>query len=156
MSYLQDPQESVPLKIAHHRKDRDEVYMDVAKLMAERSTCERLHVGAVLTKGNRIIATGYNGAPSGLKHCIDVGCEIFEGHCIRAVHAEASVISMCARYGISTENSYLYVTHFPCPYCAKLLINAGIIKVFYCYSYRDDKAAKILEEAGIKIFKVGE
>ena len=119
------------LTTSENRRPRDEVYMDVAKLMSERSTCDRLHVGAVLTKGNRIIATGYNGAPSGLPHCIDVGCDLFEGHCIRAVHAEASVISMCARYGISTENSSIYITHFPCPSCAKLLINAGILKVYY-------------------------
>lgn len=144
------------LTASENRRPRDEVYMDVAKLMSERSTCGRLHVGAVLTKGNRIIATGYNGAPSGLPHCIDVGCDLFEGHCIRAVHAEASVISMCARYGISTENSSIYITHFPCPSCAKLLINAGILKVYYCHSYRDDKAYQMLVDAGIRVYKVGE
>lgn len=111
--------------------------IEIATIVAKRSTCPRLQVGAVLVSDTRIIATGYNGAVSGAAHCTDSGCMIIDGHCVRAVHAEANAITQSALYGVSTMGASMYITHKPCVSCIKLIVSAGISEVFYLFDYGD-------------------
>ncbi|NJF24799.1 cytidine/deoxycytidylate deaminase family protein [Thermococcus sp. Bubb.Bath] len=134
-------------RIRKLRPTKDEYFMLIAKLISLRATCPRLRVGAVAVKDGYILATGYNGAPRGMDHCIDVGCLIVDGHCHRAVHAEQNVIAMAARKGISLEGATLYVTHFPCDVCFKLVLNAGIKEVVYEEMYPNEATEILLKEA---------
>ena len=128
--------------------------MEIAQLVAKRSTCVKAHVGAVIVKGGRIIATGYNGAPSGLDHCLDKGCLLDEqGHCQRCVHAEVATISFSARYGVPLEGSTLYITHAPCIHCAKVIVNSGIEAVIYQHPYNDVGGVIMLGKAGITVYE---
>lgn len=141
----------------------DDYFLEIAHLVAKRSTCLRRHVGAVVVKNKRILATGYNGAPSGLKHCAEVGClretmkvPAGERHELcRGLHGEQNAIIQAAYYGISIGNSTLYATHSPCSICAKMLVNAGVKKVVISSGYPDKMAAEILKEAGIEVVKRG-
>lgn len=139
------------------RPNWDEYFMAIAKQVATRATCDRLHVGAVLVSQDSVIlSTGYNGAPRGMPHCDEAGHEIVEGHCVRTVHAEANAIAQAARTGASVEGATLYTTASPCYDCFKLLINAGVKKVVYneFYMSRYEASAKVLElakEAGIEM-----
>lgn len=141
------------------RPSWDEYFLEVAGLVAKRSTCLRRKVGAVLVKNKRILATGYNGAPSGLKHCIDIGClrkklKIPSGQrheLCRGLHAEQNTLLQSALYGESAKGSTLYVTNQPCSICSKMLINAGIKEVIISGGYPDKMAEKFLKEAGIKM-----
>ena len=141
------------------RPSWDEYFMKIAALVAERSTCLRRHVGALLVKDKRIIATGYNGAPSGLKHCAEVGClreELSvpsgERHELcRGLHAEQNAIIQAAVYGQDTRDAILYCTHTPCLLCAKMLINAGVRRVVIADDYPDRLAADFFQEAGIDV-----
>lgn len=129
--------------------------MGMAKLLAERSTCNRGQVGALLVKDNRVVSTGYVGAPSGEPHCLEAGCELgLDGGCIRTVHAEANTLAYAAKEGISTNGTHLYVTLSPCINCAKLLINAGVKKVFYLKKYRDTSGIDLLNNRGIATVQV--
>jgi len=140
----------------------DEYFLEVAHLVAKRVTCLRRSVGAVLVKDKKILATGYNGAPSGLRHCFDTGCireklKIPSGErheLCRGLHAEQNVILQAALYGISTKDSTLYITNQPCVICAKMLINAGIKEVVISDGYPDKMAMEFLREAKIKIRKI--
>lgn len=126
-----------------------------AHLIAERSTCTRLMVGAVIVRNNRIIASGYNGSVADGTHCIDDGCYVVDNHCIRTVHAEANALLQCARFGIATENTEIYVTHYPCVHCCKQLIQAGIKKVYYASDYRNHELAiKLFAESNVKTEQV--
>lgn len=107
--------------------------MDIAFQVAERSTCPRLHVGAVLVKNRRIKGTGYNGSPKGLAHCDEAGCFMKQGHCIRTIHAEVNCLLEVPP--IDREDATLYVTHMPCPECQKLIITCGIKRVVFCKEY---------------------
>lgn len=132
-----------------------EYIMRIAQTVAERSTCPRASVGAVITQGGRIIATGYNGAPSGIKHCEDHGCIVYDEHCVTAVHAELNAILQAARSGVSTENATLWVTHLPCLYCTKAIINVGIKNVYYGIAYRPDKLAlRFFEDAKVQVIQL--
>lgn len=111
-------------------------FMANAELISKRSTCNRAYVGAVLVKDKRIIATGYNGGVSATPNCDDIGHEMDHGHCIRTVHAEMNALIQCAKEGISTAGTELYVTHFPCVNCTKALLQAGIGKITYKTDYR--------------------
>lgn len=134
------------------RFPKRDVYLRIAEITSLRGTCPRAQVGAVLVMDGRLISTGYNGAPSHMAHCTDVGCQIENGHCIRAVHAEANAIAFAARKGIATEGATLFCTHEPCSTCAKLLINAGIVAVHYMTSYsHTHHGIALLSEAGIKV-----
>lgn len=116
------------------RRTWDEYFMDVAKVVATRATCPKKSVGAVLVKDRHILATGYNGAPSGMGHCTDphVGCELdSRGKCVRAIHAEVNAIGRAAGYGIPVEGATLYINWAPCPPCQKVLAAAGIARVVY-------------------------
>jgi dCMP deaminase len=149
-------------KELYKRPSWDEYFLEVAHLVAKRATCLRRRVGAVLVKDKKILATGYNGAPSGLKHCIDIGClreklRIPSGErheLCYGLHAEQNVLLQAALYGISTKGSSLYITNQPCVICAKMLINAGIKEIIISGGYPDKLAKKFLKEAKIKIRKI--
>jgi len=149
-------------KTIHKRPSWDEYFLQVARLVSKRTTCLRRSVGAVLVKDKKILATGYNGAPSGLKHCIDIGClreklKIPSGErheLCRGLHAEQNVLLQAALYGVSTRGSTIYITNQPCIICAKMLINAGIKEVAISDGYPDKLAKKFLQEAKIKVRKV--
>jgi dCMP deaminase len=117
------------------RLDWDGYFMDIARRVAERSTCDRAHVGCVLVRDNRVLATGYNGSVSGMPHCDDVGHDIVNGHCKRTIHAEMNAIIQCAIHGVSSKGAIVYVTHYPCYDCAKALVNAGVLVVNYEQTY---------------------
>ena len=117
------------------KKKHIRLYSKIVKLLSEESTCSREKVGALLLKDTRIIATGYNGSLPNHPHCIDVGCVIQDNHCISSIHAEQNVILFCAKHGISMKGCVLFTTHSPCEICAKLLIQAGISKVYYLKPY---------------------
>lgn len=141
------------------RVSRDELCMQMAELVANRGTCGRAQVGAIIARNGRVLATGYNGPPSGLPHCTDPGgCSnmdrISEGGCVRAVHAEANAIAFAARYGISTDGASLYCSHLPCLRCAELAINSGITSVFYRLDYRLKDGWMLLQQAGIAMIQL--
>ncbi|WP_456329190.1 deoxycytidylate deaminase [Archaeoglobus sp.] len=141
------------------RPTLDEYFMEIASVVAKRSTCLRQHVGAVIVKDKRILATGYNGAPSGLPHCDEVGClrdkmDVPSGErqeLCRGVHAEQNAIIQAAKFGISVDGGTLYSTHCPCITCAKIIINAGIKRVVYGKEYADKRGLELLREAGIEV-----
>ncbi|WGH21047.1 deoxycytidylate deaminase [Gordonia phage Nibbles] len=128
------------------RPDRESWLMDMAELVAQRSTCSRLHVGAIAVRGGQILSAGYNGAPSGLPHCVHTN----DDPCREAVHAEVNVIASAAKYGVSLQGATIYVTHSPCTSCAGLLVNAGITELVYGTLFRDSHGLDILQRAGIE------
>lgn len=130
-------------------------FLSQALVLSMRSTCRRLMVGAVIVRDGRVIAGGYNGSVSGEVHCIDEGCLMEKGHCIRTVHSEMNAIIQCAKFGVATEGADIYVTHYPCLRCSKAIIQAGIKNIYYLYDYRKhDYAQKLLDQKGIKVEKV--
>jgi dCMP deaminase len=142
------------------RPNEDDHYMELASVVAKRSTCLRNWVGAVLVNDRHIIATGYNGSPKGFPHCRDSIClrrDVPSGkepeRCL-AIHAEQNAIIQSALHGASPKGSTIYCTHQPCTICAKMLINAGIVRVVYKYEYPDMLGLQLLEQAGIEIKKV--
>ena len=146
------------------RPSWDEYFMQMSELTAQRSTCLRRKVGAVIVKDKHIIATGYNGAPRGLRHCGDLGGCLRQKlgvpsgqrhELCRALHAEQNAIIQAATLGQSIENASIYITHQPCVICAKMIINAGINRIVVKEGYPDELSAEILEEAGLKIIMLG-
>jgi dCMP deaminase len=143
------------------RPSWDQYFLQVAELVAQRSTCLRRRVGAVLVREKRILATGYNGAPSGLAHCLDIGClrqrlRIPSGErheLCRALHAEQNALIQASLYGVNVGGSTLYATNQPCVICAKMLINAGIHHIVISDGYPDKLAMDFLREAKIKLKK---
>ena len=139
-----------------------EYFMGIAKMVTARSTCLRRHVGAILVKDKRILATGYNGAPSGVRHCEEVGClrqdtSVPSGmrhELCRGLHAEQNAIIQAAYHGISITGATLYCTNKPCVICSKMLINAGIGTIYYDEGYNDPLADEMLEEAGIEMLRL--
>ena len=132
----------------------DEYFTDIAFVVAQRSTCDRAHVGAVLVRDRRILTTGYNGAPAGLPHCDEVGHLMVDGHCVRTLHAEQNALIQAALHGVGTEGATAYVTHQPCLTCAKMLINAGTRRVVYAGNYPDEHSRAFLDEAGVELVRV--
>lgn len=148
------------IKTNNEKKDRqswNSYFMNLAKLAAERSTCDRANVGAVIVNNdNRIVATGYNGSV-GKKtpHCDEIGHVMRDNHCIATIHAEINCLSYCAKEGIPVKNCTIYVTHFPCLNCTKALIQAGIVKIYYDIDYRMDQyAVELLKINGIPFEKI--
>ena len=141
------------------RPDTDEYFLRIASVVAERATCLRHHVGAVAVKDKHILTTGYNGAPSGLKDCLELGCMRDElgipsgerQEICRGVHAEQNVIIQAALHGVSLEGSTIYGTHTPCRMCAKMLVNAKIKRFVSFGRYRDDACIDLFREAGIEL-----
>ena len=142
---------STTLPQPRKRPTWDEYFLEIAFTVAERSTCDRAHVGAVLVRDRRILATGYNGSPAGLPHCDEVGHLMIDGHCVRTLHAEQNAIIQAALHGVSSEGATAYVTHQPCLTCAKMLINAGIKRVVYAGNYLDNNSRLFLAEANVAL-----
>jgi len=141
------------------RPDNDTYFMRMAELVATRSTCLRRNVGAVVVKEKRVLTTGYNGAPKGLRHCAEVGCVRLENHIqsgtrhelCRGVHAEQNAVIQAAYFGVSIKGSTIYTTAFPCVMCAKILVNAGVSEIVYKDDYVDDLSKKVLDESGVTV-----
>ena len=147
--------EKVTDKSHNERIPWDQYFMAQAVLLSLRSTCTRLEVGATLVREKRIIAGGYNGAVSGDVHCIDEGCYVVDGHCLRTIHAEMNALLQCAKLGIPTEGSEIYVTHFPCLACTKALLQAGVKGINYLHDYRNDPYAQaLIEQLGVSVHQV--
>jgi dCMP deaminase len=137
------------------RPSWDDYFIKIALAVAERSTCDRAHVGAVLVRDKRILTTGFNGSPAGLPHCDTDGHLMVEGHCVRTIHAETNAIIQAALHGVSTRGATCYVTHFPCINCTKTLINAGVERIVYLTAYRpDENALAFIEGAGVEAVQV--
>ncbi|GEL78341.1 ComE operon protein 2 [Tenuibacillus multivorans] len=133
----------------------DQYFMSQSQLLALRSTCERLAVGATIVREKRVIAGGYNGSVSGSVHCIDEGCKVIDGHCVRTIHAEINAILQCAKFGVPTEGAEIYVTHFPCLNCTKTIIQSGIKKIYYAHDYKNHPyAIELLKESGVEFEQV--
>ncbi|WP_209122971.1 ComE operon protein 2 [Alkalihalobacillus sp. BA299] len=133
----------------------DQYFMAQSHLLAMRSTCTRLMVGATIVRDKRIIAGGYNGSISGGDHCIDKGCYVVENHCIRTIHAEINALLQCAKFGVPTQGAEIYVTHFPCLNCTKSIIQSGISAVYYSADYKNHPyALELFEQAGVKVKQV--
>jgi len=144
---------------AGQRPDWDTYFLDIVELVSRRSTCLRRAVGAALVRDRRILATGYNGAPSKLQHCLDIGClrdelQVPSGQrheLCRGLHAEQNAIIQAALHGVSVKDATLYCTNHPCVICAKMIINAGVSRIVIRDGYSDELAAPMLLEAGIRV-----
>ncbi len=142
-----------------NRPTLDEYFMEIAEVVAKRSTCLRNKVGAVIVRDKRILSTGYNGAPRDMEHCLEIGCirdqqNIASGtrhELCRAVHAEQNAIIQSALHGVSVEGATLYCTHQPCILCAKMIINSKIKRVVYSNKYPDDEAINFFKKACVEI-----
>jgi dCMP deaminase len=141
------------------RPDVDEYFLKIASVVAERSTCRRHHIGAVAVKDKHILATGYNGAPSGFKDCLELGCLRDElgipsgtrQEICRGIHAEQNVIIQATLHGVSLDGSTIYATHTPCNQCAKMLVNAKIKRYVSFGRYNDNSFIDLFQEAGIEV-----
>ncbi|MHB1017444.1 MAG: deoxycytidylate deaminase [Coriobacteriia bacterium] len=139
------------------RPSWDEYFMAITDQVGQRATCTRRHIGAVIVKDKRILATGYNGVPSGLAHCAEVGClreqrgipSGTQHELCRGIHAEQNAVIQAARHGTAIDGAMVYCTHQPCVLCAKILINAGITEIIYRNAYPDALATEMLAEAGV-------
>lgn len=133
----------------------NEYFMAQSQLLALRSTCTRLAVGATIVRDKRMIAGGYNGSIAGGEHCTEKGCYVIDGHCVRTIHAEMNAILQCAKFGVQTDGAEIYVTHFPCLNCSKAIIQAGIKAVYYAQSYKNHPyAIELFKQAGVKTEQV--
>ncbi|MFO7569491.1 MAG: cytidine/deoxycytidylate deaminase family protein [Smithellaceae bacterium] len=158
MAEIKSPSQVV-VQNAYTRPDWDTYFLDIVELVSRRSTCLRRSVGAGLVRDRRILSTGYNGAPSKLQHCLEIGClrdqlQVPSGErheLCRGLHAEQNAIIQAAVHGVSTKDSTLYCTNHPCVICAKMIINAGIIRIVIRDGYSDKLAADMLQEAGINV-----
>jgi len=137
--------------------------MTITREVAERSTCTRAKVGAVIVRDRSILATGYNGAPAVLPHCLDIGCLVYESrtpdgeieqNCYRTIHAEMNAIAQAAKNGNAIRDADIYVTHTPCIHCLKVLINSGMRTVHYEKEYKLHTVAELLKYANIKLVQV--
>ncbi len=141
------------------RPSWDEYFMDITNIVARRSTCLRRKVGAILVKERNILATGYNGAPSGIPHCLDVGClrkemtvPSGERHELcRGLHAEQNAIIQAAYHGIEIREATLFCTNYPCTICIKMLINAGIKRIVYQDGYSDELAKDLIRQSSVEV-----
>tara|TARA_Y100001949_G_C15971628_1_gene324144 strand:+ start:772 stop:1206 length:435 start_codon:yes stop_codon:yes gene_type:complete len=139
------------LIVASERVSWGTYFMNIAKEVATRSTCDRKYVGAVIVREKTILSTGYNGSIKGLPHCDEAGHEMVDDHCIRTTHAEANAIVQAAKNGVEINQSEIYVTASPCYNCFKLIANAGIKTIYYGEFYREDRILEHAKEAGIEL-----
>ena len=138
-------------------------FLTITRNVAERSTCTRAKVGAVIVRDKNILATGYNGAPAGMPHCTDVGCLVYqsrtpsgelEENCFRTIHAEINAIAQAAKNGAAIRDADIYVTHTPCIHCFKVLVNTGIRRIFYDREYKRDTLAELLRNTDVTLQRV--
>ncbi len=132
-----------------------EYFMNIAEQVATRSTCDRKHVGAVIVRDKTILSTGYNGSLKGSPHCDEAGHDMDSGHCVRTVHAESNAIAQAAKNGVAIDNSEIYVTASPCLNCFKLIVNAGIKRIYYKEFYRDERINEYARQAGVVLEYMG-
>ena len=141
----------------------DQYFLTITRQVAERSTCNRAKVGAVIVRDKNILASGYNGAPAGLPHCTEVGCLIYqsktptgesEENCYRTIHAEINAIAQAAKNGVGIRDADIYVTHTPCIHCLKVLINTGIKRIFYEKEYKLHTVSELLASTDVTLQKV--
>jgi dCMP deaminase len=138
----------------------DQYFMTITQQVAERSTCTRAKVGAVIVRDRSILATGYNGSPAGMPHCTEVGCLIYESrtpsgdieqNCFRTIHAEINAIAQAAKNGASIKDASIYITHTPCIHCLKVLVNTGIRSIFYEKPYKLETVNDIISHTGVEL-----
>src|SRR5580692_4265832 len=133
------------------RKPWDQYFMDIAKMVATRATCDRKHVGAVLVRDRIILSTGYNGSIRGMPHCNEVGHLMENGHCVATIHAEANSILQAARNGVRTDGCDIYTTGSPCWPCFKLIANSGMKRIVFGEFYRDERIFEVATKIGIEL-----
>jgi dCMP deaminase len=147
----------------NNRPSWDQYFMTITQQVAERSTCNRAKVGAVIVRDKNILATGYNGAPAGMPHCLDVGCLIYESktpngeneqNCFRTIHAEINAIAQAAKNGASIKDAAIYITHTPCIHCLKVLVNTGIKDIFYLKPYKLHTLEELLRYTQVHLHNV--
>jgi dCMP deaminase len=136
------------------RASWDEYFMNIAREVATRSTCERKHVGAVIVRDKTILSTGYNGSVRGLPHCDEIGHLMVDGHCVRTIHAEMNAIIQAAKNGTAIDGAAIYVTASPCWACFKSIANAGVRRIVYGEFYRDDRIFETAQALGIALVEV--
>ena len=129
----------------------EQYFMNIAREVATRSTCDRKHIGSVIVRGKTILATGYNGSIRGLAHCDEAGHEMENAHCVRTIRAEANAIVQSARHGVRLEGSEIYVTASPCYDCFKMIANVGINKIYFGEFYRDQRILDHAKELNIQL-----
>ena len=129
----------------------EKYFINIAVEVSKRSTCDRKNVGAVIVKNKMILSTGYNGSIRGLPHCDEIGHEMVNGHCVRTTHAEANAIVQAAKNGVKIKGSEIYVTASPCYDCFKLIVNAGILKIFYLEFYRDERILRYAKDSKVEL-----
>ena len=142
--------------MAKERVSWEVYFMNIAKEVGTRSTCNRKHVGAVIVRGKTILATGYNGSIRGLAHCDEAGHEMDNTHCVRTIHAEANAIVQSARHGVRIEDSEIYITASPCYDCFKMIANVGIRKIYFGEFYRDERIMEHAKELDIELIDLSE
>ena len=132
----------------------EEYFMNIAKQVASRSTCDRKHVGSVIVRDKTILSTGYNGSIRGVPHCDEVGHMMENGHCVATIHAEANAVLQAAKNGVMIDKSEVYITSSPCWPCFKMLANAGIKKIYYGEFYRDERIFDVAKKLGIELVHI--
>ena len=133
------------------RANWEEYFMNIAKQVATRSTCDRKCVGAVIVRDRTILSTGYNGSIRGMPHCDEAGHMIENDHCVATIHAEANAVLQAAKNGVRIEGSEIYITASPCWSCFKMMANAGIKKIYYGEFYRDERIFETAKKIGIEL-----
>jgi dCMP deaminase len=144
-----------PSNTTHYqRADWPQYFMNIAREVATRSTCDRKHVGAIIVRDKNILSTGYNGSIRSQPHCDDAGHDMDNNHCVRTVHAEANAIIQAARHGVRIDGADIYTTASPCWDCFKLIANAGIRRIYYGEFYREPKSFDIAKQLEIELIKI--
>ena len=142
--------------MAHPRSSWDQYFMDIARQVATRATCDRKHVGALLVRDRTILSTGYNGSIRGLPHCDDVGHMMENGHCVATVHAEANAIIQAAKNGVAIDGATIYTTASPCWPCFKLIANSGCVRIVFGEFYRDPRIFEYAAKLQIELVSLAE
>jgi dCMP deaminase len=140
----------------HQRSSWDQYFMDIARQVATRATCDRKHVGAVLVRDRTILSTGYNGSIRGLPHCDDEGHMMENGHCVATVHAEANAIIQAAKNGVAIDGADIYTTASPCWPCFKLIANSGCKRIVFAQFYRDPRIFQFAAKLGLELVALGD
>jgi dCMP deaminase len=138
------------------RSDWDDYFMEIARVVASRATCDRKHVGAVIVRDRTILSTGYNGSIRGLPHCDEAGHLMENGHCVATIHAEANAILQAAKNGVAIDKSEIFITASPCWPCFKLIANAGIKRIVFGEFYRDERIFEYAQKLEIELVGLGE
>jgi dCMP deaminase len=136
------------------RASWDQYFMNIAKEVSTRSTCDRKFVGAVVVRDRTILSTGYNGSIRGMPHCDEVGHDMDGGHCVATIHAETNAVLQAAKNGVSIDRATVYSTASPCWPCFKMLANAGVKRICYREFYREERIFKVAEQIGIEMVQV--